>query len=328
MLAHSHAIVLEQLRRDLAGAARVEVVGATTAAAAVLDLVQRLQPHVVCLDPKLEAAGGLRLTRTIMSSWPTPVLGFADPRQPDLSAQMLQDGALDVVASDVAASLLAAKIRVVAGVKVFARRPEPASIQPAPPASGAPPRLLAIGASTGGPKALQLVLSGLGPSFPLPILCVQHMSPGFLAGLIRWLDSSTAFKVKQAAPGERPAAGTVYFAPEEHHLSLDPSGALLLDDGPKVDGHRPSATVLFRAVARVAGNAAIGVLLTGMGEDGAEGMLELHRKGALTMAQDESTSVVFGMAGKAVELGAIRQVLALEEISAHLLAAVGRPRRK
>jgi len=154
---------------------------------------------------------------------------------------------------------------------------------------------------------------------------VQHISPGFLAGMVSWLEGRTRMRVKLAEAGEKPAPGTVYFAPEDHHLSLDSSGCIELDAGERVDGHRPSATVLFQAAARTFGSSAIGVLMTGMGADGADGMLALHRAGALTVAQDEHSSVVFGMARKAIELGATRQVLPLEEISAHLLAAVGQP---
>lgn len=323
---------LEAVRRSLVDTADMQIVGTATTSAAALSLVHKLHPAVVCLDLGMPPLDGVSLTRKIMSEKPTPVLGLSDVQERSSAFQLIQDGALDVLQKNSSGAALAAKIRVAAGVKMFSRRPTAAE-RPAAPRVPAPslvrsPRLLAVGASTGGPQALHQLLSALGPDFPLPVLCVQHISPGFLDGMVSWLGGRTRLHVKLAEAGERPRAGTVYFAPEEFHLSLDSSGCIELDPGDRVDGHRPSATVLFHAVARAFGGAAIGVILTGMGADGAEGLLALHRAGGLTLAQDEQSSVVFGMARKAVELGAIRQVLPLEEISAHLLAAVGLPEKE
>lgn len=323
---------LESTRRSLLEASDLQVVGTANTSSAAVDLVRNLNPSVVCIDPGMPPIDGVSLTRKIMSEKPTPVLGLSDVHDLDSAFQLIQDGALDVLQKSSPGSTLAAKIRVAAGVKMFSRRPpgpRPAATPAQPPASLVRfPRLLAVGASTGGPQALQQLLSGLGPNFPLPILCVQHISAGFLEGMISWLGGRTRLRVKMAEAGERPRPGTVYFAPEESHLSLDSSGCIELDPSERVDGHRPSATVLFNAAARAFGGSAIGVLLTGMGADGAEGLLALHRTGALTLAQDEQSSVVFGMARKAIELGAVRQVLPLEEISAHLLTAVGMPEKE
>ncbi len=321
---------LDRLRRWLLEATDMQVVGTATTCAGALQLVHKLNPSVICMDVGMPPLEGVSLTQKIMSEKPTPLLGLCEVYDANSAFQLIQDGALDVVQLATSGPNLAAKIRVAAGVKMFSRRPpgtRPAGrVQPAP--SLLRPRMLAVGASTGGPQALHQLFGGLGADFPLPILCVQHISPGFLAGMISWLGGRTPLRVKLAEGGERPRPGTIYFAPEDHHLSLDSSGCIELDAGERVDGHRPSATVLFQAVARAFGSSAIGVLLTGMGADGAEGLLALHRAGALTVAQDEKTSVVFGMARKAVELGAVRQVLPLEGISAHLLAAVGPPEKE
>ncbi|MBX3171742.1 MAG: response regulator [Candidatus Eremiobacteraeota bacterium] len=322
---------LEAVRRSLADTADLQVVGTATTSSAALNLVHRLQPAVVCLDLGMPPLDGVSLTHKIMSEKPTPVLGLSDVQERQSAFQLIQDGALDVLQKNSPGATLVAKIRVAAGVKMFSRRPavsRPAAKQQPVPSWVRTPRVLAVGASTGGPQALHQLFSALGPNFPLPVLCVQHISPGFLDGMINWLGGLTQLRVKLAEAGERPRPGTVYFAPEECHLSLDSSGRIELDPGQRVDGHRPSATVLFQAVARAFGGSAIGVILTGMGADGAEGLLALHRAGALTLAQDEQSSVVFGMARKAVELGAIRQVLPLEEISAHLLAAVRLPEKE
>ena len=333
LLVDRTATGVENLRRSLLDATDMQIVGSATSSSAALDLLRKLNPSVVCVDLGMPPVDGASLTHKIMSEKPTPVLGLSDIHDRDSAFQLIQDGALDVLQKNSSGPVLAAKIRVAAGVKMFSRRssnsrPVAPAPQQAPASLVRSPRLLAVGASTGGPQALQQLLLGLGSNFPLPILCVQHISSGFLEGMVSWLSGRTRLRVKLAEAGERPRPGTVYFAPEEFHLSLDSSGCIELDPGERVDGHRPSATVLFNAAARAFGASAIGVLLTGMGADGAEGLLALHRTGALTLAQDEQSSVVFGMARKAVELGAVRQVLPLEEISAHLLAAVGLPEKE
>jgi two-component system, chemotaxis family, protein-glutamate methylesterase/glutaminase len=182
-----------------------------------------------------------------------------------------------------------------------------------------PVRIVAIGASVGGPPALNTVLRALPADFPLPILCVQHIGPGFVRGLVEWLGSDCKLKVKVAEQGELPRAGTVYFPPESLHLLLDGHGRLITSAQAPVSGHRPSVTVTFNSVAAFYGKAAAGILLTGMGEDGAEGLKTIAEAGGLTIAQDEKTSVVFGMPGHAVALGAARFVLPIGKIGENLL---------
>jgi two-component system, chemotaxis family, protein-glutamate methylesterase/glutaminase len=182
-----------------------------------------------------------------------------------------------------------------------------------------PIRIIAIGASVGGPAAMSTVLRALPADFPLPILCVQHIGPGFVRGLVDWLGADCRLTVKIAKPGELPRPGTVYFAPESLHLVLDAHGRLATSTQAPVSGHRPSVTVTFKSVAAFYGRAAAGVLLTGMGEDGAEGLKTIADSGGLTIAQDEKTSVVFGMPGHAVALGAARFVLPIGKIGENLL---------
>ena len=312
------------VRRALAESTDLHIVGTASTSAAALEMLRELNPEVICMELAMPPLDGMSLMRKILLEKPTPVLGLSEFYDQDAGFQLIQDGALEVLHKDTSAAELAAKIRVAAGVKLFSQSASTATAS-SPITVLRAPRLLAVAASTGGPQALQILLEGLGPHFPLPVLCVQHISAGFLGGMISWLGSQISLRVKLAEAGERPSSGTVYFAPEDHHLSLDASGHIHLDAGERVDGHRPSATVLFQAAARTFGCSAIGVLLTGMGADGAKGLLALHRTGALTVAQDEESSVVFGMARSAIELGATRQVLPLEKISAHLLAAVGQP---
>jgi two-component system chemotaxis response regulator CheB len=181
---------------------------------------------------------------------------------------------------------------------------------------------VAIGASTGGPQALQTILSPLPAGFPVPLLCVQHISLGFLKGLVDWLAAHCRIHVRIARDGEAPAAGTAYFPEEETHLTLGPDGRLRLTRDPAVGGHRPSVTVTLQSVARRHGSAAVGVLLTGMGQDGVDGMRAIAEAGGVTIAQDEASCVVFGMPKQAIAAGAAQQVMPLTKIAAAVIEAV------
>jgi len=183
-----------------------------------------------------------------------------------------------------------------------------------------PSKIVAIGASTGGPTALQTILKQLSPNFPAPIFCVQHISKGFLQGLVDWLSFDLALSVKIAEEGELPQAGIVYFPPEQQHLELDRHGRFLCSSKAAVSGHRPSITVTFKSVAQVYRGAAVGILLTGMGSDGAEGLREIAQAGGITIAQNEETCVVFGMPKTAIAIGAAQHTLPLTEIAPRLLA--------
>ena len=185
-------------------------------------------------------------------------------------------------------------------------------------AVGTSARVVAIGASTGGPQALQEVLGALPAAFPVPILCVQHISLGFLSGLVRWLDDHSPLTIKVFRPGEQPVPGTVYFPQENTHLEVQPSGCLASTRKPPFGGLRPAVHVTFHSVAEHYGAAAVGVLLTGMGDDGAEGLLAISKAGGTTIVQDEASSTVFGMPRRAIELGAAKHVLPLSALAARL----------
>lgn len=179
-------------------------------------------------------------------------------------------------------------------------------------------RVVAIGASTGGPQVLQTILRQLPVDFPCPVLCVQHISAGFLSGLVEWLDASCRLRVKIMEEGETARAGTVYFPRESRHMTMDARGVLSSSGAPTVDGHRPSVTALFRSLAQNDGKTVLAILLTGMGEDGARGLQEVYESGGKTIAQNEASSVVFGMPRKAIEAGAAQHVLSDVEIAQFL----------
>ncbi|MEQ8958686.1 MAG: CheB methylesterase domain-containing protein, partial [Coleofasciculus sp. C2-GNP5-27] len=189
----------------------------------------------------------------------------------------------------------------------------------APAKSYPKPKIIAIGTSTGGPPALQEIFSQLPANFSVPILCVQHICNGFLQGLIDWLAPTCKLPIKIAESGNRPQPGIIYFPPEQHHLELDSQGKFVCENTVTFDGHCPSITVTFESVAKVYVKKTTAILLTGMGKDGAKGMLAVAKAGGLTIAQDQATSIIFGMPKEAIELGAAREVLPLGAIAPMLL---------
>lgn len=338
------------LRAILEGDPELEVVGEARDGEEAVSLCRSLGPDVVTMDLLMPKVDGFEAIRRIMAEKPIPIIILTSPefcRDLGIKSKANETGAVMLLAkprglpaADPEAARLISHLKAMAGVKLVTRRARPDHAGPVAPSKAAQPwsrggehalsyregrvRLVAIGASTGGPPALQVVLGSLTADFPAPILVVQHMSLGFIAGLARWLDETTPIHVKVAEIGEPLRPGTAYLASDHGHLQASPAGHGWLLPGPLVDGHCPSATALFASVARSHGPSAIGVLLTGMGRDGAAGLFALRRSGALTIAQDESTSVVFGMPKEAIALGAAAEVLPLGRIGPRLQELVGR----
>lgn len=333
-------LVLEQI---VGADPRLVVAASVGSAETLLTVLETVAPDVISLDIRLPGMNGLDATQEVMRRRPTPIVVVAaDVSAEDgrLAMHALRAGALAVMEKPVGfghaayagvAQRLCDQLVLMSKVKVVRqvlRRPlAPASGQPAPsPMTGPVPAdgysVLGIVASTGGPAALVQVLGGLGPGFPLPVLLVQHIGAGFLDGFADWLSSQTPFAVRIAQPGETARAGAVYLAPADRHLLLRGS-RLDLSADPPVAGQRPSGTVLLRSIAASAGPRGIGVVLTGMGDDGADGLLDLARAGGHTVAEDASTAVVYGMPAAAVDLGAVKTLLPLTTIAPHLLGRVG-----
>jgi two-component system, chemotaxis family, protein-glutamate methylesterase/glutaminase len=342
------------LRRMLSSSSEVEVVGVACNGIEALELIPKIHPKVICTDLHMPRMGGVEFTRAVMARFPCPILVVSAAVDAEADAQnvfqLFQAGAIDVFPKPNVESLaeyeqikreLITRIKILAGVSVFtqfssrtlespskatgaAKTVNPASSSPAPPRlmDGPQPRVLAIGASTGGPQAFHTILKSLPANFPIPILCVQHISEGFLQGLVNWLGAECLLQVVIAQSGETPRPGVVYFAPELHHLQLDAQGRISLLRQDPVSGHCPSATVLFQSIAAYYRRSAIGILLTGMGRDGAEGLLTMAQAGGITIAQNESTCVVFGMPREAIALGAAQYVLPLSEMAPMLLSKV------
>lgn len=350
LLVEDSPVALVILRRILASSPDVEVVGEAHNGKEALALISRVNPKVICTDLHMPEMDGLELTRRVMATSPRPILVISASVDQQEDAhnvfQLLQAGALDVFPKPSIEAVseyeqikrdLITRIKILSGVSVFTqhgsihakRADPPPPIATYPPSSQAHPsalRAVAIGASTGGPQALYTILKALPASFPVPIFCVQHISQGFLPGLVNWLAGECQVKLVIAQSGDIPQPGTVYFAPDHCHLQLDLQGRILLVNEAPVSGHRPSITVLFQSVATYYRRAVLGVLLTGMGRDGADGLLAIARAGGSTIAQNEETSVVFGMPKEAIALGAAQQVLSIQAIAPMLVTHCARTR--
>jgi two-component system chemotaxis response regulator CheB len=345
MIVEDSLVVRELLRYIVSRDPRLELVAAVASGEEALSAIAGARPDVISMDIRLPGIDGLETTRRIMAERPTPIVVVADSVEDSslhISMNALRAGALSVVEKPVAtthagyetvAGEICTQLRIMAQVPVIRRRPigaewngRAAAAPPAPltapptgPGFGQAPSILGIAASTGGPPALARVIGALPESFPLPVLLVQHMGPAFMDGFAAWLDSVVALPVTIARDGERAEGGRVYVAPGDRHLELGSNRILRVIDSAPVSGQRPAATVLFRSMARQAGASGIGVLLTGMGEDGALGLADMYAAGAQTVAEHESTAVVYGMPAAAVRLGAARAVLPLDRVAGHVL---------
>ena len=327
------------IRSVLESDPELQVVGEARHGEEAIAQCESLQPDIITMDIQMPVMDGYQAIRHIMSESPRPIVVLTSSeseRQLGVSAKASELGALAVGRKphglpgvDPEADKLIASVRAMAGVKVVGRRPwllkkevEPPARQPRTRPTHGLVRLVAIGASTGGPPALQVVLSKLPADSPLPIMVVQHISPGFVSGLARWLNQTISLEVQVAEANEPLRPGTVYLAPDGQHLLVKRRGLVWLKDDPLVDGHRPSVTALFESVAQGYGSSVVGVLLTGMGSDGARGLKALRDAGGYTIAQDEDSCVVFGMPKQAIALGAAVEVLPLEQIGSRLAELV------
>jgi two-component system chemotaxis response regulator CheB len=326
------------LGRFLDSGDELEVVGVCSTAEEALGALPRLAPDLVTVDLELPGPGSIRAIERIMRSHPVPilVLSAAVRRGSEKAAEALAAGALEALpkaqvrldeTDGPAAVALRHRLRRLARAAVNHRAEPGKPVLPTVPAElpEARPTVVAICASTGGPRALEAVLMGLPADFPLPVLVVQHMSLGFIDGLILWLDRHVPLPVGVASAGQRAGPG-VWFPPDDAHLLLQPSMRLALDRDTVVGAHRPSCDLLLDSVASSAGTGAVGVVLTGMGRDGAAGVKAICGRGGYVIAQDEESSVVFGMPRAAASAGA-SAVLPLSGIAGALrkLCAVETP---
>ena len=318
----------------LQNAEGIQVVGSAANGQEAIRLVKRLRPDVVTMDVVMPNMDGLETTRHIMRENPTPIIIVTATLMRDdmdMAFEALQAGALTALrkpglADPATCAQVVRAVRLMADVPVVRRwgaRSE--RRRPLPPRAVVNQanrwqriQVVGIAASTGGPGALAKVLGPLPASFPLPILVVQHVTRGFTSGLADWLNGETALQVELAGHGETPRGGSILLAPDDYHIQINAQGVIELCKKPPYKGLRPSANYLFHALARSYGPRALGIVLTGMGDDGAEGIQALHQAGGLTIAQDENSCVVYGMPREAVIRNAVDQILSLDQIAVAL----------
>ena len=318
---------------------RLEVAAVAESGEKAIKIINRVRPDVISMDIRLPGIDGFETTKMIMKMQPTPiVIVSASVEKEDLKISMnaLKAGALSVAEKPVSvnqpsfnqfAEKICTQLAIMSEVKVVSqrlsreRRPAPAAFK-----STDQQRIeqngsfswLGLVASTGGPKALSIILGSLPYDFPLPVFVVQHITETFHQGFVRWLGSNTSLPVVMV---EKPAPitpGTVYLPSPDHHLIVQ-NHTVKNDHGPLVCRQRPSGTVLFNSMASQGGKQSIGILLTGMGEDGAEGLKSIKDAGGYTIAEDESTSVVYGMPAAAAAIGASCESLPLDKIASRIL---------
>jgi two-component system chemotaxis response regulator CheB len=336
-------VARERFRQVFDEAPDIDVVAEAGTAEKAMRQLDEALPTAVLVDCDLPQPGAFAAVKTMMCTHRVPIIvtkrGIASAAELEMRA--LEAGAVALAVWPVNGrqaakgddERLISMVRTMSEVKVVRRRrPAAAPLPPARPPRAAVARrggghieVIAIGASTGGPPVVQAILGGLSQPLRVPVLLVQHLSPGFQEGLAAWLADTTGIHVRVGEHGMLAAPGAAYVAPDNRHMKLDPSGHLVLSDDPPENGSRPSVSVLFRSVAESCGPRAIGILLTGMGRDGAKELRLLREAGAVTIAQDEESSVVFGMPGEAVRLKGARYVLPPDRIAPLVEHHLARP---
>jgi two-component system, chemotaxis family, protein-glutamate methylesterase/glutaminase len=335
LIVEDSALMRQLLTAILQDDPAFEIVGTASDPFIARQKIKDLQPDVLTLDVEMPRMDGITFLEKLMRLHPMPVVMISSltQRNTDVTLRALELGAVDFVSKNTdnmrdhlgdLAEEIRTKVRMAATARVRTLTADPRTPlvdKPKPglayPRRSADARIIAIGASAGGTQAIMEILRNLPANLP-GIAIVQHMPPKFTALFAEHLDRCCAIDVREATDGERLSPGMARVAPGGRQMQLvrDPAGyALRVYDGPAVNLHRPSVDVLFHSVAQTAGAQAMGALLTGMGSDGAQGLKAMHATGALTLAQDEASSVIFGMPDQAIRLGAAREVIALERIA-------------
>lgn len=336
LVVEDSATMREFLLQILGSDPAIAVVGTAETGEEAIEAVLRTRPDIVTMDVHMPRMNGFDATRRIMETHPTPIVivsGTTDAADTARAFRGIESGALALLRKpagvghpdhEQSALELIRTVKAMSEVKVVRRWPRfrPVEILPADSVSTGFPfqsahtqiRIVAIGASTGGPPVLQTILAGLANDFPVPVLIVQHITPGFTQGLVELLAQSSNLPVHVAEHGQSVLPGQAYVAPDGLHMAVGADGRIQLTTDEPENGLRPSVACLFRSVAQAYGQSAVGVLLTGMGKDGAAELKLMRERGAVTIAQDRDTAVVHGMPGEAIRLGGATYVLPPEQI--------------
>jgi two-component system chemotaxis response regulator CheB len=358
-------VARELLRDFLECDPEIKVVGQAKNGRDAVELVQRLRPHLITMDLEMPVMDGMAAIEEIMATAAVPILVVSSVADAQKAFDAVSRGALEVIAKpdigQASRAELIAKVRMLSRVKVIRHirpsrppslataaamaaltsSPTPAKVEPVvvdPLAFqpmmrsnwragviGCSGRVFAIASSTGGPQALSVILARLPPCFPCPIVIAQHISDGFAGGMADWLASLCGIKVQLARPDEPLQPGVAYLSPSERHLVVTAARRLSLLERADKDLYRPSCDRLLASVAEACGAEATGVILTGMGSDGAAGMARIRQAGGVTLGQDQASSAIYGMNRVAIERGAVMRVLSADRIAREMISLAGLP---
>jgi two-component system chemotaxis response regulator CheB len=334
-------VAQELMKHILTSDPDIKVLGVASSGKEAIELVRKKRPDVITMDFHMPDMDGAAATRAIMETTPTPIVivsGSLGTKEDAKKFSLIENGALAVLLRPPgpqhpdfvnARNELIQTIKLMSEIKLVRLFPRSRKKQTEPlqfmQTFGNDVKriqVIAIGASTGGPMALQIILSRLPEDLPVPVLIVQHIAKGFVKGLVEWLSATSGIKLKIAEDGELLSAGIGYIAPDDFHMGVSRGSKIILSNQPPENGLKPSVSYLFRSVAQTFGPNALGVLLTGMGKDGVEELKAMKEIGSITIVQNEESSVVFGMPGEALKIGAADQTLSPERI-AEILAKSG-----
>jgi two-component system chemotaxis response regulator CheB len=336
LIAEDSSLAAIIMRQILARDPEIEVIGWAKNGQEAVAMRESLKPDVITMDLNMPVMNGLEAIQMISATRPLPILVVSqliNSSDSGLTFEALCSGAVDVMEKPAAdrdkgfakiEAELIKRIKTVANIKPIRMLPRAAAADGSRKldAAGAARYLVVIGASTGGPVALASILKSLPDGFPVPIAIVQHIAQGFVPGLAEWLTRSVKRPIQVAQNGESPAVGIVYLAPDGQHLLIGPDGRFLLSRDEPLKGHRPSITKLMDSAARSFGRRVTGVLLTGMGDDGVEGLRKIHEQGGKTIVQDEASSLVFGMPREAILAGVAEIISPLDEIPREIIRSI------
>ncbi len=341
LIADDSDFIRKILRKILEEDTEIEVIGEARNGRELIELYEKQKPDIALIDLQMPKMDGYEAIEHIMAYYPTPILVISGKDSPMSQHKALSLGALEIMGKPknihALSEVLTKRVKVLSKAKIVthmqaklkkmvgARQSFRPSITP-----GTPIQFRAVGivASTGGPMALKYVFENLPENLPLPVFVVQHYPDDMDSDFIDWLNSFTSLNVTAAGDGERPRAGNVYVAPSRYHMSIGQNNRIILIDTPPVNAVKPSGDILLMAMAKIYGSNCIGVILTGMGSDGARGLRAVREAKGFTIAQDEETSVIFGMPRKAVELEAADIVLPLQSIPEKIMELADMPESK
>jgi two-component system chemotaxis response regulator CheB len=335
LIADDSPLIRDILFHMLSSTDDIGIVGQAENGADAVRMTARLSPDVITMDIRMPRMDGLEAIRQIMQKTPTPIIVVANSIHDsdfNISFRAIEAGALTVVEKprglttkeyQTIQNRLVAAVRMVANLKVVARWPGaaiPGAALALPPSlQNRLVQMVAIAASTGGPGVLKQIFSQLPEDFAFPIVVVQHITSGFVEHMVSWLNDEVKINVATAKSGDRIQAGKILIAPSDYHLSIAPGGVIRLENTAPIKGQRPSADRFFASVAQTYSSSAVGIILTGMGDDGADGIEALGKTGAHIIAQNEQSSVVFGMPSQAIQRGVVDSVLSPDEIAKTLI---------